>query len=357
MRLKTFHAETLKDAMQQVRKALGEDAVIISTRENVAGGGVRVTAAVEEDLIEMEQQADIMTGQAASPLAGPVDWIEDDEQEEDSESAMIEHLTDILLRHGMPADITDHILSCATIIGATDPRVAMTAALEHLFAYRPIPLKAYKKPIMAVGAPGSGKTLTIAKLATRAVMNGLRVHVITTDTVRAGGIEQLSAFTKILKTDLHKAKDPFELKQLLQTLPDTDQVLIDTPGINPFDQDDIKLLAKLMTAAPMDPLLVLPAGGDAVESGEIGRIFATLGVRWMLPTRIDIARRFGGLLEAAHQGGFSFADASNAPQVADGLVALTPERITNLLMPVTKSKQKVNKSLTPSRQERKIQGK
>jgi len=33
MRLKSFSAKTMKDAMRQVRDTLGEDAIIVATRE------------------------------------------------------------------------------------------------------------------------------------------------------------------------------------------------------------------------------------------------------------------------------------------------------------------------------------
>ena len=188
--------------------------------------------------------------------------------------------------------------------------------------------------MMLIGPPGTGKTLNTAKLAARAVMNDQKVIVITTDTIRAGGIEQLESFTKILKTPLLKAETPADLKVALleAEAANANQIYIDTAGINPFDPDDMKLTAKLLTTGNIEPILVLPAGGDAAESGEIARVFATLGARWLLPSRLDIARRLGGILEAAHQGGMSFADASHSSKVADGLLPLTPERLANLLM-------------------------
>ncbi|HOO52259.1 MAG TPA: hypothetical protein PLK94_13320, partial [Alphaproteobacteria bacterium] len=50
MRLKSFYAKTMTEAMQLVREALGEDAIIIATREENGGKSVRVTAAIEDDL-------------------------------------------------------------------------------------------------------------------------------------------------------------------------------------------------------------------------------------------------------------------------------------------------------------------
>ena len=46
-----------------------------------------------------------------------------------------------------------------------------------------------------------------------------------------------------------------------------------------------------------------------------------------------VARRLGGLLSAAHQGGLSFADISDTAKVADGLTPLTATRLTRILMP------------------------
>jgi flagellar biosynthesis protein FlhF len=337
MRLKSFYANSMKEAMQLVKEQLGEEAVIISTKEEK--GGVRLTAAIEEDLMVSHNLPEPMNlfGDPQQPQSG--EWLHEDGHDNEDE-AIVEHLTDALLRHGVPEDVTDHIISCASIMGASDAKTALTAALEHIYGYRPLPQKAYKKPIMLVGAPGAGKTLNTAKLAARGVMNGLKVVVITTDTIRAGGVEQLGAFTKILKIPLLQAATAQDLRVALLEAESkgAEQIFIDTAGMNPFDPQDMKLIAKMLTVANIDPLLVMPAGGDATESGEIARIFAALGTRWMMPSRLDIARRIGGILQAAHQGGLSFAEASHTAQVADGLMSMTPERLTELLIPSVKSK-------------------
>lgn len=351
-----------------VRQTLGEDAVIVATREERDGKGVRVTAAVEQhdhgdferafarDLHDLAHTARASgrihdrgndraghTAQAGkndphfeietvhTPQTSSRDWLQYDS--EDEEGAVIEQLTDVMLRHGVPDEITDQIISCATVIGADDPETALTAAFEHLYSFRPLPQKSSSTALMVVGPPGAGKTLAIAKLAARGVMNGLRMAVITTDVIRAGGVEQLSAFTNILRIDLQKASSAQSLKNALETARHADQILIDTAGYNPFAPDEMRDLARLITAGDIEPVMVLPAGADADESGEMSRVYATLGVRSVLPTRLDIARRLGGLLGAAHHGGLIFADASNTPKVAEGLINLTPRRLAHLLMP------------------------
>lgn len=330
-----------------VREALGEDAIIVATREERGGKAVRVTAAVEQpDDPYGSLYDDRRPRRAASSAKSPAfeidtvdspasaeDWLQYDEETED-ENSVVEALTDVMLRHAVPEDITDHVISCATVIGMDRADESLVAALEHLFSFKPLPLQS-KKPLMMVGPPGAGKTLATAKLAARSVMNGLKVAVITTDTVRAGGIEQLAAFTKLLRINLQKAADAKQLRQCLQDAAGADLILIDTGGINPFSPPEMKELARLVAAGDIEPVLVLPAAIDAAESGEIARVYSALGVRSLLPTRLDIARRLGGLLSAAYGGSLFFADASHTPQVAEGLVTLSPKRLTALLMPET----------------------
>ena len=302
-----------------VRDMLGEDAVIVATREERGGaGGVHVTAAVEP-AFELGKEG-------ASD-----DWLQYDAEQD--EFAVAEELTEVMLRHNVPEDVMDNVISCATVIGMENPGIALIAAIEHLFHFRPLPSAAHNKAIMMVGPPGAGKTIAVAKMAARGAMNGLNVGVVSCDTVRAGGVEQLKSFTNLLKIDLRKAGSAQELRGVLADLEGADQVIIDSPGINPFSTDDIKMLARFLSTDAIEPYLVLPAGIDAEEAAETARAFATLGVHTLIPSRIDMARRLGSILAAAHSGSLALADASNTPKVADGLFSLTPKSLAKLLMP------------------------
>ena len=48
MRLKTYHAQSMSDAMRLVRDQLGPDAIIVATHEDEGAQDVRITAAVEQ---------------------------------------------------------------------------------------------------------------------------------------------------------------------------------------------------------------------------------------------------------------------------------------------------------------------
>lgn len=322
MRLKSFTANSMKDAMQMIRETLGENAIIVATREENNGKTVRVTAAIDKD--------------TEATMPRPLSEINQDEWMMDQgldPTTPAEEITDILIRHSVPDDVLESIIATVSMMSVDDPMSALNGALQTLFEFKPLPTKTYGKPLILVGPPGAGKTLAAAKIAARGALSGSKVAVITTDTIRAGGVEQLEAFTRLMKIDLKKASTPQDVKARLSEIRGADQIIIDTAGVNPFDPESVKLLARIIGVADMDPVLVLPAGMDADESGDVARVFAMIGAKSLIPTRVDVARRLGSLLSAAQLGGLSFAEVSNTAKVADGLSPLSARRLTQLLMP------------------------
>jgi flagellar biosynthesis protein FlhF len=365
MRLKTFYAKTMTEAMRQVRDTLGEDAIIIATRDENGGRSVRVTAAIEQaddhdfddphydPLFEDFDVPPPQNMQFSNDLRG-AQATQSFKNQDGKTGRTNEQLTDVMLRHVVPNDVMDNILATATMSGLVQQEAALAAALDHLYGFTPLPLKT-RKALMIVGPPGAGKTLMVAKLATKAVMDGLSVAVITTDTVRAGGVEQLHAFTKILKTKLYKAKTRDDLNSHLRDAKGHDLILIDTAGTNPHDPDDMARIARLADAGSIEPILAMTAGIDAEEASEISRSFALLGVQRMVSTRLDVARRLGGLLAAAQKGGMQFCQMSFSPRVTDGLDIMDANGLAAFLINADKKLRKYsNKETQPTETKTKI---
>jgi flagellar biosynthesis protein FlhF len=328
MRLKSFQAKTMNDALRQVKDTLGDDAIIVSTREEA--GMVRITAAVEQmPEPKAPQQA------AAAPARQVAEFSEDD---------TLDMITDTLLRHRVPGQVSEKILSAAAVLNNHDPQETLARALEKTFRFEK--QAAAAKAVLLAGPPGAGKTLMSAKMAASAVMDGKKPCVITTDIARAGGVEQLGAFLNILEVTLHQAEDPATLKRILAAADPSAPVIIDTGGLNPFDPQEMKFMAKLMAAADIESALVLPAGLDAEESAEMAMTFEILGIRKIIPTRLDFARRIGGILSAADRAGLTFHESSHTPQVANGITHLTPSVLAQLLMPAVAKETKTKRGLS-----------
>jgi flagellar biosynthesis protein FlhF len=313
MRLRTFTAKTMPEAMALVRNQLGIDAVILSTGK--VSGGISVTAALDHGEAASG-------GTALAELALPA--LPHDPAEEVHET---------LIAHGTPAPIVERVLTAALERGATDAFAALAAGLDAVFTFAPLSERPANRPLMLVGPPGAGKTVSIAKLATRAVLAGRKPIVISTDTVRAGGIAQLESFICMLGLELHRADGPRQLTQLVAGAGAAGPVLIDSAGINPYSASDRGELAAHLVAASAEPMLVLPAGGDLFDSIEIAHAFASLGATRLLTTRLDMVHRLGSQLAAADAAQLSLCDASLSADIAKGLTPLNAAALARLLMP------------------------
>jgi flagellar biosynthesis protein FlhF len=326
MRLRTFTAKTMPEAMALVRNQLGIDAVILSTGK--VNGRISVTAALDH--------SETASGDTAlAELALP-----------ELPSDPSEEVHETLIAHGTPAQIVERVLTAALEDGATDALAALAAGLGAVFTFAPLNERPENRPLMLVGPPGAGKTVSIAKLATRAVLAGRKPIVISTDTVRAGGIAQLESFICMLGLELHRADNARQLTQLVAAAGKAGPVLIDSAGINPYSASDRGELAACLVAASAEPMLVLPAGGDLFDSIEIAHAFASLGATRLLTTRLDMVHRLGSQLAAADAAQLSFCDASLSADIAKGLTPLNAAALARLLMPETTQ---VGAQLTPER--------
>lgn len=98
---------------------------------------------------------------------------------------------------------------------------------------------------MMVGPTGVGKTTTIAKLAARYAYKmsaNYKVGIVTLDSFRVGAIEQLQAYTNIMRLPLEVVKKPEDLIEALLRLKDCNYIFIDTAGSSQYDVDKIELI-------------------------------------------------------------------------------------------------------------------
>ena len=179
---------------------------------------------------------------------------------------------------------------------------------------------------------GPGKTTTVAKLAARATMARRPVRVIAADTVRAGAIEQLAAVARILGISLVTAEGPGRLALAVASAAPEELILIDSFGVNPYNAADRREIAALIAAGNAEPMLVTAAGGDAIDTVEIARIFRDLGCSRMTVTRLDLTNRLGSVLAAADGTKLAFAEAGTAPEIAHGLAPFNPVVLARRLL-------------------------
>ena len=315
MRIKTYTANSVPEIMNQIRQDFGSGAVILSNTRTL--DGVRITIGVEDTHTD-EQIQDALFG---SPL-----------------NQYTENLQKILRYQAFPPLLIERILNALPVFTDGQQTLALSQALDKLFEFSPLPVNSSKRAFMLVGPCGCGKTIAVAKMAVKAKINGKKITVITTDVKRAGAIEQLEAFTKILELDLIKVRKPDLLKKTIEEhRPYSDLILIDSPGVNPFLKSDMNLLSEMLKDTDgLEPILVLSAGQDAYESAEIADIFRRLGCHRILATRLDLSRRLGNILWAALSNGYALTDVGISAHVSEGLCPLKAKSLAELLVLETK---------------------
>lgn len=308
MRLRTFTAPSVGEAMRQVRAALGEDAVILSTEQ--VGKQIKLTAAIETGVATTTTAVAATTG---------------------------DEIETALNYHAVPKALADRLLATAGELEGGGPQQALTAALRARFDFRPLIERKPGKPVLLAGLPGAGKSATLAKLAARAKVNGWPATAITCDLAKAGAIEQLATYAKALEIPAFRAKDAATLRRAVAKADPGGLALIDTLGTNPLKAGDLAQLRELADAAGADIILVIAAGGDVTESAELAARYAEVGATRLIATKVDVARRYGGILAAAEAGRLAFAGLGTSPEIASGLATLRADHLCRLILPANRA--------------------
>jgi flagellar biosynthesis protein FlhF len=151
-----------------------------------------------------------------------------------------------------------------------------------------------------VGPTGVGKTTTTAKIAAQfAQQHGpASVGLITVDTYRMAGSDQLRAFGSLLNIPVHTARDAASLNELLQLFAGRKLVLIDTVGLGQRDRRVAELLSGL-PSSQITRLLVLNAAVSGETLDQVAQAYtAGPGTRCVV-TKLDEAVRCGGAIDVA----------------------------------------------------------
>jgi flagellar biosynthesis protein FlhF len=195
-----------------------------------------------------------------------------------------------------------------------------------------------RKIMMLVGPTGVGKTTTIAKLAARyAYKMGMdyKVGIITLDSFRVGAVEQLKAYTNIMRLPLEVVNKPEDLVEALLRLKDCNYILIDTAGSSQYDIDKIEHINKYQNRlkdVSIEKLLVLPANIKKSDLHEIYNSYSILGINNLIYTKLDETRSFGNIISFAYKIKKSICYLSVGQNVPDDLKCVDDKYLIDCFM-------------------------
>jgi flagellar biosynthesis protein FlhF len=357
MKIRRFTGVDMRDALRQVRNALGADAVILETTRKATG--VEISAAVDvasgpvemvssewtaslDSLSERDDGPCVVIG--GTPHSGAMATVSEMEQMRaemrsirslleaqlgrliwDDQSRQTPEIAGLLRNYtqlGLDADIARQL---AERSAGKYPGGGWTAVLRTLVEELPV---ADSDPVSdggtyaIIGPTGVGKTTTIAKLAARAALEygPDSVGLVTTDTFRVAAREQLDTYGQIIGIPVSHASDAQSLGAALDALKDRRLILIDTAGLSQRDPRLPEQLARLGAANEcITTLLALPANAHAGAMQEIVDMFRTIRPAACILTKTDEATSLGGALSVLIRSRLALAYVANGQRVPEDL--------------------------------------
>ncbi|SDC44124.1 flagellar biosynthesis protein FlhF [Desulfurella multipotens] len=385
MIIKTFEANNLQEAIKKIKKELGEEAVILSTRKVRKGSFfsffkrevIEVTAAIEHkqeskkanfaSLIESQnidsskqdlekkilELENLLKSATKNPLQEVVESIKNDlDNLKSSLSYMAKKEGEIDI-YNLPISVQKYfnLMNEKGINKKYSFKISKTM-YDNLYAeklkdenytidYLTVLLSQFFKTaqldeqiVVLTGPTGVGKTTTIAKLAAiEKLKNKKKVSIITTDTYRIGAVDQLLTYSKIMEIPMQVCITKNDLQKAVNEFSDYDKIFIDTVGRS---QKDIKRLEESFNLFKdqegMHFSLVLALNTKEEDCMEIYEKFSKLRIDSLLLTKLDETNTPGTMLNFAVKTKKPISYISFGQDVPDDIVKADPLSISSFII-------------------------
>jgi len=183
-----------------------------------------------------------------------------------------------------------------------------------------------------VGPAGVGKTTTIAKLAAQYVLEHgpESVAMITTDTYRIAGHEQLRTLSKILKIPLRLVSGEQSLDAVIRGLAHKKMIFIDTAGLSHKDESWAEQLNTIKnTHTPIQKWLVLSTTSQKLILEKSIADYKELKLAGCILTKLDESASLGESLSVLIEHNLPVAYTTNGQSIPEDIEPAKPRRLIN----------------------------
>ena len=347
MMIKSFEGGDMNDALRKVKKELGPDAVILSSRKTERSGpsgtpGVVVTAGLPQmdppwarDLPGAPEEApDGVRLSEMDALREVIarmerEWGPGSSREIQGLLARAGHLSGGLLSPALPP--FDPVEEARKILAASGfPEEEQEDLLEafRLLSYQPVDwnspqvqsllqfLVAQKldvagslfsgertsdrpQVILFVGPTGVGKTTTIAKIAAMLVARQRRpVGLVNLDTYRIGAVEQLRIYGDLMGVPVEVVSSPSRLSGAIGHLRESEIILVDSAGRSEGGADELAPFLSVLGSGgawEFKSVLVVSATQKSDDLNRTLHRFAKIRPEALVVTKVDETGSLGSL--------------------------------------------------------------
>lgn len=156
------------------------------------------------------------------------------------------------------------------------------------------------KVIFFVGNTGVGKTTTMAKLASKCMLEDkLSVAMLSVDTYRIAAIEQIKTYANILNAPMSVVYTPEDMKQSVEKYKNYDLILVDTAGRSHKNEEhraDLMAIIDSVTDVEMEIYLVVSATTKYSDLYDIASTYQKLFDYRIIFTKLDETTGVGSIL-------------------------------------------------------------
>ena len=190
-----------------------------------------------------------------------------------------------------------------------------------------------KNVICLIGASGSGKTSTMAKLA---LFFSHELHKkitwVCADTVRMGAIAEARAYTDALEFKLELVYTPEDLSRILQGAGNDDLFLVDTPGFNPCREGQMIQLGELLARIPNRcTYLIAPATSKESDLFQSSASFGIFNLDGLILTKLDETHAFGSVYNFTRKSQLPLGYFTTGRDTSHHLEVVDPTRLVSAL--------------------------
>jgi|SRR5580658_3289950 flagellar biosynthesis protein FlhF len=358
MRLKSFFADTIEEALSLARREMGSEAMLVNSKRShgeaqhlgayevvVCGESSRPTDEAREtsrtasaaappqadrlsrDISDLKHQVERLARSLARSGSGPAGIASNPNL-----SAAFGRLTDAELDADLAYEVISKIGSNYTL-GALRAELARLVSVD---AELGLP-GAISRIVALIGPPGAGKTSSLVKLAVQYGVTARKpTYILSLDIYRVAAADELRSYAAIMGIGCQVLETAGALAQALEEHRQKHLILIDTPGLSSAEMEGHQDLARLLATYPgVDTHLVLSASMRTTDLRRVADQYSPFKPGKLLFTRLDETRTFGPIASQSVRMGIPLSFVSRGQRIPEDLEPATKDLILGAMLDAT----------------------
>jgi flagellar biosynthesis protein FlhF len=366
MQIKRYEVHNLQEAMTNIKKELGPEAIILSTNKIAGSSLIEVTAARDtgtepfagsqtKPLRKKEEQKDHDIHDLKTEIGDLKSSIDLLTRKVFQQKNMLDETMDALFDRiamgniGHLYDVYVKLIGCGM---SRSKAAGLVETIHHEFPAEScntyekgariaekLITRSLKKEdskgqrIKAfIGPTGVGKTTTLAKLAAHYSLDKkMKVGLITTDTFRIAATEQLKIYANIMGLPIDIASEREGFAHSVAGFADKDMILVDTPGRSQHDEASLKTLKQVLDPTVESVLLMSPAvcKESLLETADCYKLFDYSRI---ILTKVDECRHMGQVYDVLHEIGKPVSYMTTGQNVPRDIEKASPEKLARMML-------------------------